>query len=210
MLSGRWRDPQVAWDVLLGVSAGLAMTVLYGAHNLIPPLLGQPEPMPLTPADPNVLLGARFVVARTLVQVGNAISSGMLAVVGAVTLLILLRRKWLAHIVSSAIFVWVVISGMFPAGTPILDIATGLGIIAIWTGVILYAGLLSTVAALAVHFVLLRAPITTDFSSWRGAPGVTYLLLVGGAGLLAAYLATRRRPSATASAHAGGSAYLRA
>jgi serine/threonine protein kinase len=201
MLSGRWRDPQVAWDVLLGVSAGLAMTVLYGAHNLIPPLFGQPEPMPLTPADPTVLLGARFVVARTLVQVGNAISSGMLAVVGVVTLLILLRRKWLAHIVSSAIFVWVVISGMFPAGTPVLDVAIGLGIIAIWTGVILYAGLLSTVAALAVHFVLLRAPITTDFSSWRGTPGVTYLLLVGGAGLLAAYFAWRTGPDSTRGLH---------
>lgn len=122
-----------------------------------------------------------------------------------------MRRKWLGHIASSAIFVWVVISGMFPAGTPGLDLAIGLGIIAIWTGVILYAaGLLSTVAALAVHFILLRAPITMNFSSWRGAPGVTYLLLVGGAGLLAAYLATRRRPSAPVSAHGGESAYLRA
>jgi hypothetical protein len=200
ILSGRWRDPQVGFDILLGVCAGLAMTLLYAAHNLIPPLVGQPEPMPLTPADPNILLGSRFVVGRMLVQVGSAVSSGMLAVVGVVTLLILTKRKWSAHLLSSAIFVPVVIQGMFPAGTPMLDLAIGLGIILIWTAVILWGGLLSTVAALSVHFVLLRAPITTDFSSWRGGPGVTYLLLVAGAGLLAAYLASRpalgtRRPT---------------
>jgi tRNA A-37 threonylcarbamoyl transferase component Bud32 len=200
ILSGRWRDPQVGFDVLLGVCAGLAMTLLYAAHNLIPPLLGGAEPMPLTPADPNVLLGSRFVAGWMLQQVGSAISSGMLAVVGVVTLLIVAKRKWAAHLLSSAIFVWVVIQGMFPPGTPVLDVSIGLGIILIWTAVILWGGLLSTVAALAVHFVLLRAPITLAFSSWRGGPGITYLLLVGGVGLLAAYLAWRpalstRRPA---------------
>ena len=88
LLDGRWRDPQVASDVLLGVCAGLAMTVLYAAHNLIPPLFGRPEPMPLTPADPSVLLGARFIIGRMLSQVGGAISAGMLAVCGVVAILL--------------------------------------------------------------------------------------------------------------------------
>ena len=96
-----------------------------------------------------------------------------------------MRRKWLAHLATSLIFVWVVISGMFPAGTPVLDVIIGFGIIRIWTGVILHAGLLATVVALAAHFILLRAPITLEFSSWRGTPGLTYLLVVGGVGLWA-------------------------
>jgi len=78
---------------------------------------------------------------------------------------------------------------MFPAGTPLLDVTIGLGIISIWTGVILHAGLLATVVALSTHFVLLRAPITTEFSSWRGTPGLTYLLVIATVGLLAAYFA---------------------
>ena len=86
---------------------------------------------------------------------------------------------------------------MFPDGTPILDLLIGLGTILIWTGVILHAGLLSTVVALSTHFVLLRAPLTTDIASWRGSLGLTYLLVVGGAGLLAAWLA--RRPAVTSS-----------
>jgi len=191
LLGGRWRDPQVASDVLIGVCAGLGMTLFYAAHNLVPPLFGQPEPMPLFPADAQVFLGARLTVGRMLSQIVNAISQGMLAVAGVVTLLIFLKRKWIAHVAASVIFVWVVIEGMFPAGTPVLDVIIGLGIIGIWTGVILYAGLLSTIAALATHFMLLRAPLTFDLSSWRGTPSVAYLLVVGGAGLAAAYLAWR-------------------
>ena len=199
MLNGRWRDPQVASDLLIGVCAGLGMTLFYGVHNLIPPLFGRPEPMPLPPNETMSLLGVRFVIARILASFSGALSSGMLAVAGVVTLLIFLRRKWLTHIASSAIFVWVVIQTMFPAGTPVLDVLIGLGIIGIWTGVILYGGLLATVAALTTHFLLLRAPITTDFSSWHATPGITYLLVIGGAGLIAAYLArtavaTRQRP----------------
>ena len=195
LLNGRWKDPQVASDMLLGVCVGLGMTLFYGAHNLIPPLFGQPEPMPLTPRDLTPLLGVRFVLSRTLATAGSAMSSGMLAVAGVVTILIFVKRKWAAHILSSLIFVWVVISDMFNPGTPGLDLAIGLGIISLWTGVILYGGLLATVAALTVHFLLLRAPITTDFSSWRATPGITYLLVIGGAGLLAAYLARTAVPT---------------
>ena len=189
LTNGRWRDPQVASDILLGICAGLAMTLFYGAHNLIPPLFGRPEPMPLIPDELTSLTSVRFVIARMLDKIATAMGSGMLAVAGVLTLLILLGRKWAAHIVSSLIFVWVVIAGMFSPGTPVLTVLIGLGIISVWTGVILYGGLLATVAALATHFILLRAPITTDFSSWRATPGLTYLLVIGGAGLLAAYLA---------------------
>jgi serine/threonine-protein kinase len=193
LLGGRWRDPQVASDVLVGVCAGLAMTLLYGAHNLIPPLFGRPEPMPLLPGDPSVLLGARFVIGKMLSQIGGAVLAGMLAVCGVVAILLFVKRKWLAHMIASAIFVWVVISGLFPSGTPVLDLVIGLGIIGIWTGVILHAGLLATVVALSTHFVLLRAPITLDFSSWRATPGITYVLVVAGAGLAAAYFARTAR-----------------
>ena len=48
LLAGKWNDPRVAVDVIIGVSAGLAMTVLFAAHNLLPPLMGHPEPTPIS------------------------------------------------------------------------------------------------------------------------------------------------------------------
>jgi hypothetical protein len=193
LLNGRWRDPLVASDVLVGICAGLGMTLLYAIHNLLPPLFGGPEPMPLALGNPSVLLGARFVVGSMLSQMGGAVSGGLLAACGVIAILLFARRKWMAHILASLIFVWVVIEGMFPGGTPMLDVIIGLGIIGIFTGVVLYAGLLSTVAALVTHFMLLRAPITIELSSWRATPGITSLLVLGGAGLAAAWLA--RRPA---------------
>ncbi|HVL69203.1 MAG TPA: protein kinase, partial [Vicinamibacterales bacterium] len=200
LLSGRWRDPQVASDVLLGICAGLAMTLFYAVHNLVPPLLGQPEPMPLITNDLTPMLGLRYAVGSVLAALARGLGSAMLAVTGVIGLLILLKRKWAAHIASSVIFVWVVISGMFNPGTPLLDVAIGFGIILVWTGVILYRGLLATVAALATHFLLLRAPLTTDFSSWRATPAITYLLVVAGVGLVAAWIAWKANPALNAPA----------
>jgi len=48
LTAGRWNDSRVGADVMIGVSAGLAMTVLFAVHNVIPPLMGRPEPMPFT------------------------------------------------------------------------------------------------------------------------------------------------------------------
>src|SRR4030095_11340065 len=47
LLAGGWRDPHVGRDVAVGVAAGLALTLLYALHNIIPILAGRPEPMPL-------------------------------------------------------------------------------------------------------------------------------------------------------------------
>jgi tRNA A-37 threonylcarbamoyl transferase component Bud32 len=188
LISGRWRDPEVGQDVLIGLSAGLAMTVLYGVHNLVPPLFGRPTPMPL-PIDPDILMGSRYVLSNILAMFSGAIINSMLAVVGVVALLILLRRGWLAWLASIVIFVWPVIQGMFSPGTPLLDLAIGTGIIAIYTAVILRWGLLATIVALFTHFVLLRAPLTTDLNSWRATAGLTYTITLAGLGLLGAWLA---------------------
>src|SRR5690606_27395256 len=140
-----------------------------------------------------VLLGSRFVIASMLSQIGGAVSAGLLAACGTMAILLVVKRKPIAHVVASLVFVWVVIQGMFPEGTPLLDLALGLGMIGIWTAVILYAGLLSTVVALATHFVLLRAPITMEVTNWRATPGLTCLVIIAGVTLTAAVFA--RRPA---------------
>jgi hypothetical protein len=188
LLGGRFRDARVAIDVLIGISAGLAMTLLYAVHNVLPPLVGAPEPMPIV-STARVLLAPRFVLGSIAGGVGSSLSSAMLAVVGIVALLMLLKNRWLAAAAGVVIYTPVVIDGMFPPGTPMLDLAIGAGIISILIGVILRFGLLATVAAMATHFILLRAPLTTELSSWRGSAGLWYLAVVAGAGLTACYVA---------------------
>jgi len=144
--------------------------------------------MPI-PFDPGVFMSSRYVlstITRTLLE---SITNSMLAVVGVVVLLILLKRTWLAWIAGILVFMWVVIQGMFPPGTPLLDLAIGAGIIAIYIGVILRWGLLATIVTLFTHFLLIRAPLTTDLASWRATPGIAYTATLAGLALFGAWLA---------------------
>ncbi len=188
LVAGQWRDPRVGVDVMVGVSAGLAMTVLYAVHNVLPAMAGRPEPMPLV-SNAEVLNGLRHVFSGLATQLASAMMSGMLGVAGVVGFVLLLRRTWLAVIAAIICFTPVVISGMFPGSTPRLDVAIGVGIITIFILTIVRAGLLSAVAALFTHFSLLRAPIATDFSSWHAVFGLWYLGVLLTLGLGACYVA---------------------
>jgi len=188
LISGRWRDPHVGRDVLIGMSAGLMMTLLYAVHNFIPLMFGRPAPMPLW-MNADTLMGTRHVLSEIVSQFGGALMWSMLAVAGVVALLILVKQAWLAWLAGMVIYVWPVIQGMFSPGTPILDLVIGLAIIAIYTGVILRWGLLATIMTLFTHFLLLRAPLTTDLGSWRATTGITYTVTLVGLGCLGAWLA---------------------
>jgi hypothetical protein len=189
LIAGRWQDPRVGADVMIGVSAGLAMTVLVAAHNIIPMWMGRTEPMPLL-TDSSALLGTRDVLRILVTQFTQAIQSSMLGVVGLVALLIWLKRPWLAIAAGIICFTPVALSGMFPGqGTPVLDMIIGAGIIAIFVVTIVRAGLLATMAALTTHFILLRAPVTLDLSSWRAPLGFWFLGTIALAGFGAVYIA---------------------
>jgi predicted Ser/Thr protein kinase len=196
LVAGNWRDPRVGRDVLIGISAGLAMTVVFGIHNLLPPLLGLPEPMPVA-GYADQLMSIRFVLAQILHLAQNAITSGMLGMGGFVALRILLKRRWAAAVAATICFVWVVLEGLFSPGIPALDFIMGLVITAIFVAVIGWAGLLATVVTVMTHFLLLRAPLTTDLGSWRATAGLVYLAVVLAIGFGACYLAARSAPRAT-------------
>ncbi len=201
LLAGRWNDPRVGADVMIGVSAGLAMTLLYAVHNLLPPLMGRPEPMPLT-SDANLLIGTRQVASYLLDRIASAVQSAMLCVVGIVALLIWLKRPWLATIAAIACFTPVAINGMFPPGTPVLDLLLGAAIITVFVLTIVRFGLLATMAALTTHFVLLRAPITLELSSWRAATGLWFVGTVALVGFGAVYIARHGRVATSSGAGA--------
>ena len=192
LLAGEWRDPRVGVDVAIGVSAGLAMTLFYALHNVLPVLAGYPEPMPLG-SDAEFLNGLRYVLSTVAGEITDAVASAMLGVAGLVGFALLLRNPVLAASAAIICFTPVVISGMFPGTTPWLDLVIGACIITVLILTIQLAGLLSAIAALLTHFILLGAPINTDFSSWHGALGLWYLGVVLALGLGACYIARAGR-----------------
>jgi len=95
-------------------------------------------------------------------------------------------------------YVWVVLQGMFNPGWPLLDFACGLIITTIFVATIGWAGLLATIAALATHFLLLRAPLTADVSSWRMSADLVDVMALAALGVGGAWLASRTAPGAPA------------
>jgi hypothetical protein len=190
LIAGNWRDPRVGRDVMIGVAVGIAMTIAYAVHNLIPVMLGSPEPQPATP-DPTVLLSVRYALARILAQTQDAMTSAMLGLGGFVALRIWLKNRWLAAAAAVICYAGVVMNGMFSPGAPMADLLIGGVITAAFVGVIGWAGLLTAIATLTTHFILLRAPLTTDFSSWRAGPGLVFVGVVLALGLGACYVASQ-------------------
>jgi Protein kinase domain len=192
LLSGNWRNPRVGVDLIVGVSAALAMTVLFAIHNHLPTLAGYSEPTPIL-RDVRIFSGLTLLFGAIVSQISDAVLSSMLAVVGIVGFIMLLRSRRLATVVAMVVFAPAVMQGMFPGDTPRLDLAIAFCIGAIFVLVIVRAGLLAAAATLATHFILLSAPITTDVSSWRGPFGLWPVAVVLVLGLGGCYLAYKDR-----------------
>jgi serine/threonine protein kinase len=192
LIGGRWNDPHVGRDALIGVSAGLLMTLLFPLYYLLPPLFGRPEPIPVLP-DLRPLLGVRHVLYGLVANVNDAISSGMLGTVGLAALVMLLKRRALAVGAAIICFTPVAVNGMFNPGYPLLALALGAGIIVIFVVVIVRGGLLAAIVALTTHFILLRAPLTTNLSAWWAPIGLWYLVAIAALGLAACYVARSAR-----------------
>jgi serine/threonine-protein kinase len=195
LIAGNWRDPRVGRDIAIGVVVGLAMTVVFAAHNLVPPLLGRPEPMPFVP-DPTPLLSVRYALARILAQLQDAMTSAMLGLGGFVVLRIWLKNRWAAAATAVVLSAGVVMNGMFSPGSPAVDLVFGLIITGAFVGVLGWAGLLTAIATLATHFILLRAPLTADLSSWRAPTMYIFLgsvLLLGLGGCYVAAVPARAK-----------------
>jgi hypothetical protein len=201
LVAGHWRDSRVAVDILAGVSAGLAMTLLYALHNVLPPMAGYPEPMPIF-SNVDVLTSLRQVFSILVSEVTDAVTSGMLGVVGVLGFVLLFRSLPLSTVWAAAAavicFLPVVVNNMFSPGTPTLDLAIAGGITIIFVLTILRAGLLSAIAALFTHFIFLLAPITTDLSSWRAPFGLWMVGSVLALGLGACYIARKGDASRSA------------
>jgi hypothetical protein len=192
LIGGRWNDPHVGRDVIIGVSAGLLMTLLFPLYYLLPPLVGWPEPIPVLP-DLRPFLGVRQVLGGLVLQANNAISSAMLGTVGLASFVILLKRRALAVGAAILVFTPVAVSGMFNPGYPMLALAIGAALIVILVVVIVRVGLLGAIAALATHFILLRAPLTTSLALWWAPIGVWYIGAVAALGFGACYIARSSR-----------------
>jgi len=189
LLQGRWSDPLLGRDVLIGSVAGafiLLVTTLgveleriggaprieFGASWITPWLYG--------------LAGGRRVIGLLLLALQSGVIAPMSILLVLVVLRLLLRRLWVAVAVFLACFA---VLHATSASMPLAGAAAGLVTGVIVIGTLIRFGLVALLAAQVVAALLTVLPVTLDASQWyfsNGLAAVAAALVIAGFGFWAA------------------------
>jgi serine/threonine-protein kinase len=157
LLEGRWRDPLVSRDLLIGAVVGIVCALLFRAEWLLPEALGLPAPIPL--AAP-----IRYFepFAHVTFMLSQSVLDGLLLYFTFFILVLLCRREWLAYplIVAVATLYYLPVEVDYPA------ISFGLTVLRVVIGLVLAErfGLWALVAMLFFYTVVQSAGL--DFAVW--------------------------------------------
>jgi serine/threonine-protein kinase len=165
-VGGRWRDPLVGRDILVGVAAGTLLANLDWLQTwLFPRLTGLAGiPPKIHPSMLEALRrGPHLVAALAMAHTQAVLMNTLFLVLILVILRLLLRRTWLA---VAAFFVlgvgayWPAYSS--PAVQALFTLLTG----GVFIVVLFRHGFLSVVVSWSVSKLLVYIPITYEVSSW--------------------------------------------
>lgn len=173
LLQGRFGDPLVGRDVLIGGTAGVLMVLLMQLDILFPTWLGWPSPIPKLPGpihDVGAVLGLRYKLSIMVVAMMGSVTLGLLVLLLMLALRAMLRPARLAMAVS-----WLLLTVLQVAAAgcdvsfPWLVGSVGAGVvILLFTRV----GLVAMIASLFFSTLLVNSPLTSDLRAWY-APSST-------------------------------------
>jgi serine/threonine-protein kinase len=193
-VGGRWRDPLVGRDILVGVSVGAFLANLGWLRTwLFPRLTGMPGSPPEIYLSTLEALrrGAHLVTALAIDHTNAILNNALLIVLILVILRLLLRRTWLA---VAVLFV-LGIGAYWPAysSPTVYLIFISLSLV-VFIGVLFRYGFLSVVVTSAVGALLTGIPMTFQVSSWTFGGTVAALALVLGLAIYGLRIALAGRP----------------
>lgn len=196
-MSGRWNDPLVARDVVLGVLGGTLLCVCALGAKVIDGAIGGPTSLAISRLEPfrNVV----STLAQAASTMPNSISIALFLCVLLALATLVLKRSWLA---TGVVFL---VTMLFPAAsteTLLGIIVSGLGVAAS-TVIMVRVGVLGLVVV-ACTFYILDVPYTTDVNNWMFPQTLVSPLLM--AAVMAWGVATTTRRSGSTRVGAGSRA----
>jgi len=193
-VGGRWRDPLVGRDILVGVAAGAFLTNLDWLRTwLFPRLTGMPGPPPeaYLPTLEALRRGAHVVTALAIDHTNAVLMNSLFLVLILVILRLVLRRTWLAV----AVFFVLGIGAYWPShSSPAGHLIFLLLNLVIFIGVLFRYGFLSLVVSNVVWLLLTGIPITYKVSSWTFGGTVVALAVVFGLAIYGLRISLAGRP----------------
>jgi hypothetical protein len=181
LLDGRFDDPQVGRDLLVGCVVGVAIGLAVAAHQAAPMLLGaapgRPDNVGFVEHQLTTIVGFLHQMADALTVQRSALILAMEFVVILVVARLILRKAVAAIVVTFLLF----IPFALPKGEWVfLNIGFAACSLALVFFVMLRFGLLAAIVALLVNSTLQSTPLEWNPSSWsQSATLVTLSIVVG-------------------------------
>jgi tRNA A-37 threonylcarbamoyl transferase component Bud32 len=171
LISGDWRDPLVARDILIGVASGLSMTIIFQlGTQLIPSWFGRSVAPP--EFDGRVLLGMRFALVAF---VSSTVLGAFISVVEFSALFlfrVLLKRQIIAII--GFVLLWTVVFG---ETTP-WSIATQVAMNVVFAFILMRFGFMAFAFSIAAFELCFKFPLTLDTSAYYSGYGYAILAVL--------------------------------
>lgn len=197
LLDGRFRDPMVGRDLLIGLAFGAAVLLVYRAERLVAAGAGVPPPPPLMGAGPNALQvpGPPTPPLVLIAFLHVPIIAPMIYLMLSFLFFIMLRREGPAWAAVWLFFVarfTLPFLGPSPTGNVLTFFSQGLRV-----GLVVYAlarfGLVAMAGSQLCSTMLSLVPLTADLTAWYAYQGVIMALIVTGLAVYACFTATRGR-----------------
>jgi Protein kinase domain len=175
LLSGRIRDPRVGRDILVGIAAGLAITIAGFLVGLAPAWLGYPPAPPRGMAF-ELLLSTRRAVSWLLRRPTNALANGMIITLLFALVRMVVRRTWIAVILTIIVGTFVAASDN---GAQLLGILIPYGIVlsAVYIGVLVRFGMFPLMMAYLTTTIVSSA-LTADMNKLYAPESVWLMVFV--------------------------------
>lgn len=192
IVSGRFRDPRVGRELLIGMAFGAA-GLLIDLAKLIPMALGWRIPLLPQGNGLQYLNGVPSVLAQWLNVMIGALQGALAVALIFLVLRLFLRRPRLALITGFLVLIVLMNGGTFISGNW-FDRFNNLGFTILITFVIHRFGLLAMATALFVDNIMTDVPLTTNLSAWWSTPTTLSLALLIGLAAFAYYAARAGQP----------------
>jgi serine/threonine protein kinase len=192
VLSGRFRDPRVGRDTLVGVAAGIGVAFMRLGLVLLPKAFGYAPPPPRVP-NTAFLLSTRQALSALLTMPQNALTNALLITLAFVAVRLAVKRTWLAATISGVALAFVVVA---EAGTEQigLNIIYAIAVSAVYLLVLVFFGVFPTALAFLVNFIIGQGGLTLDFSKLYATTSVWLLVLVAGLAAFGFYASRTGEP----------------
>jgi len=183
LLVGRFRDPVIGRDILIGGLFGILGTLLTTVLYFAPGWFGDPPPQPVAVSSLS-FLGLRYQLAQLLEILTTAVLEPMGLLLLLLLLLVVVRRRRPAVVVLCVLLAGVTTLVTLPPGGNLYLHAAFHGMVAAALVFLLMRfGLLAVMVAVFYMLLLRDYPITADWQAWYVEASLFAMLVAGGLAL---------------------------